>query len=449
MQSRPVSAPHAVPAAALPARTRAAVALGAAVSGLSRRAGRGDGTVIGGRAMLAVDPGALAHLAAGHVSCLVSGTNGKTTTTSLLRAALATLGPVATNLLGANLPTGIATALAAGPVGANAALEVDEAWLGRVVTATEPAVVLLLNLSRDQLDRNNEVRTLASGWRRIFADRPATTVVANADDPLVVWGAGSAARVRWVAAGQPWTADASGCPNCGGRIVFEAVDHPGTATLADAPTEPAVGGEGGWACSACDLRRPHLDVWIDGDDVVTREGRRTRVRLALPGRANRANATMAMTAAVCLGADPDAVADAMATTDEVVGRYRTVEVDGVRARMLLAKNPAGWLEVLDMLRPAPMPVVVAINARIADGRDPSWLWDVPFQRLAGRLVIATGERGRDLAVRLHYAEVEHRFVDDPVAAVGAAVARAQAQSIDEIDVVANYTSFQTLRVRFP
>src|SRR5439155_1441465 len=63
------------------------------------------------------------------------------------------------------------------------------------------------------------------------------------------------------------------------------------------------------------------------------------------------------------------------------------------------------------LRPAPAPVVVGINARIADGRDPSWLWDVPFERLAGRFVVATGERGRDLAVRLHYAEIEHEFVD--------------------------------------
>jgi UDP-N-acetylmuramyl tripeptide synthase len=419
------------------------------MSNLSRRMGRGDGSVIGGRAMLALDPAALGHLAVGHASCLVSGTNGKTTTTSLLRAALSTLGPVTTNLLGANLPTGIATALASGPAGANAALEVDEAWLGRVVAATAPTLVLLLNLSRDQLDRNNEVRTLASGWRKIFAANPSTTVVANADDPLVVWGAGAAGDVRWVGAGQPWTADASGCPSCGGRVVFDAGNHPETASLADAPTEAGVGLDGGWACSSCDLRRPELDVWMDGGTVVTREGRRTAIELALPGRANRANAMMALTAAVHLGADPDAVAAAMAGTDEVVGRYRTVWVEDVRTRMLLAKNPAGWLEVLDVLHPAPMPVVVAINARIADGRDPSWLWDVPFERLAGRLVVATGERGRDLAVRLHYAEVDNRFLADPVVAVTTAVAAARAAGVTEIDVVANYTAFQTLRARLP
>jgi UDP-N-acetylmuramyl tripeptide synthase len=107
-------------------------------------------------------------------------------------------------------------------------------------------------------------------------------------------------------------------------------------------------------------------------------------------------------------------------------------------RLLLAKNPAGWAEALDLIRPAPMPVVVGINARIPDGRDPSWLWDVPFERLRGRLVIATGDRGRDLAVRLRYAEVDHRFVEGYTAAVRAAGAA-------DIDLAANYTSFQDAR----
>jgi UDP-N-acetylmuramyl tripeptide synthase len=425
------SSPRPLPALGttrLPARTRLATSFGGAVGGLSRRLGRGGGSVIGGRAMLALDPGALEHLAVGRRTAVVSGTNGKTTTTSLLHAAMAATGPIATNLLGANLPPGITAALAASPPGATAVLEVDEAWLGRVVTATEPEVALLLNLSRDQLDRNNEVRTLATSWRATFAGRAGTVVVANADDPLVVWGAGAAPRVRWVGAGQPWTADASGCPSCGGRIDF---------------------GAHGWACSTCELRRPALDVLLDGDTVVDSDGTRTPLRLGLPGRANRSNAMMALTAARSLGADRVVVAEAMAATTEVVGRYRRVAVDGVDARLLLAKNPAGWLEVLDVLAPPPVPVVVVINARIADGRDPSWLWDVPFERLRGRLVVATGERGRDLAVRLRYADVQHRFVTDALAAVGAAAAEAKRLGSPGIDIVANYTSFQALRARLP
>lgn len=399
--------------------------------------------MIGGRAILAIDPRALSRLVAGRAVALVSGTNGKTTTTSLLGAALATAGPLTTNVLGANQPPGLAAALAGGPAGGTAALEVDEAWMERVVAATDPEVVLLLNLSRDQLDRNNEVRQLAARWRRTFDGREGTLVVANADDPLVAWSALAARRVCWVGAGQPWTEDAAGCPNCGARVIF------------DPPPAPALGsggvGPGAWHCSGCDLRRPELDLGLEGEDVVTRDGWRRRLDLALPGRANRANAAMALAAARHLGVDPEVALDAMAGATEIVGRYARVAVGDVRARLLLAKNPAGWLEVLDVLRPGPEPVVVAINARIADGRDPSWLWDVPFERLAGRLVIASGERGRDLAVRLHYAEVEHRLVLDPLEAVRAAGEAARALAARpgpvEVDVVGNYTSFQVLRAR--
>lgn len=402
----------------MPARTRVAVGLGSATAEVSRRLGRGSGSVIGGRAILAVDPDALARLAAGRPVALVSGTNGKTTTTSLLATATGTARPVVTNLQGANLPPGLAAAMAAGPPGRMAALEVDEAWLARVVAATRPRAVGLLNLSRDQLDRNNEVRNLANSWRRALEGHPGPVVVANADDPLVVWGAGQAGEVIWVGAGQPWTDDAGGCPSCGGRIGFDGPD--------------------GWACQDCSLARPDLDVTLRGDSVAWPDGTELTLGLQLPGRANRANAAMALTIAGVMGADVSAAASALRSVTEIVGRYAVVRCGSTRARLLLAKNPAGWLEVFDFLRPAPLPVVVAINARIADGRDPSWLWDVPFEKLRGRLVVATGERGRDLAVRLRYAEVEHVLEPDLLRAVAAA-------SSPEVDVVANYTSFQQLR----
>lgn len=429
-----------------------AAAVGRGVAGLSRRLGRGSGSVVGGRVILALDPGALVVLSSRRETALVSATNGKTTTTALLRAALATKGEVVTNLAGANLPPGLAAALAEGPRDATAVLEVDEAWLGRAVEATSPQVVLLLNLSRDQLDRNNEVRKLSASWRTVFDGRQGTTVVANADDPLVVWGASASPDVRWVGAGQPWTADAAGCPRCGARIVWDAESLPDQAETATESSTPGAPGpttgddpnvadvidNPGWSCSACDLRRPPLDVGISGSVVHTMDGFRRSLTLALPGRANRANAAMAMTAARVFGVEPGVALDAMAATDEVVGRYRTVRAGSVEARLLLAKNPAGWLEVLDVLRPAPAPVVVAINSQVADGKDPSWLWDVPFEALQGRRVVASGERCADLAVRLHYAEVDHVVIPDPVQAITAAGAA-------EVDMVGNYTSFQTVR----
>jgi UDP-N-acetylmuramyl tripeptide synthase len=269
------------PAESLPLRTKIASQAGGAVAALSRRLGRGSGSVVGGRAILALDPGALRRLAQHRQVVLVSGTNGKTTTTSLLAAALATAGPVVTNLLGANLPPGLAAALAAAPDTARTAvLEVDEAWLGRVADEVAPEVAVLLNLSRDQLDRNNEVRHLSATWRAVLARSPNIHVVANADDPLVAWAALAASSVTWVGAGQPWTVDAAGCPNCGGRIRFGAE-----------------GAASGWACSACSLQRPALDAWIEDRTVVLRDGSRLALLLSLPGRCNQANALMAMVAA--------------------------------------------------------------------------------------------------------------------------------------------------------
>ncbi|MGH9102511.1 MAG: Mur ligase family protein, partial [Acidimicrobiales bacterium] len=145
-----------------PARTRLAAGAGAAVSRASRALGRGEGTVAGGRVALAIDPGALARLARDRPVALVSGTNGKTTTTRLLAAALQTVGPVLTNAGGANLPTGLVTALWDGPRDARGVLEVDEAWLAAVAADVRPLCMALLNLSRDQLDRVSEVRSLAA-----------------------------------------------------------------------------------------------------------------------------------------------------------------------------------------------------------------------------------------------------------------------------------------------
>jgi lipid II isoglutaminyl synthase (glutamine-hydrolysing) len=429
----------------LPVRTRLAAAVGGGIGALSRATGRGSGSVVGGHAVLAIDPLALERLSAGRQVSLVSGTNGKTTTTKLLACALSSCGQdkVVTNLLGANLPTGLVASLAAGPPRVPAVLEVDEAWLARVAARARPSLLLLLNLSRDQLDRNNEVRQVAQRWRQACEDLSAdATVVANADDPLVAWAAAGARQVTWVGAGLRWKSDASGCPACGGQVVFssdQSADGPRPPTSAASPGASPV--DQGWWCRSCGFSRPALDFWLGPEGslscAVLASGPSFPFDLALPGRCNQGNALMALAGAMALGADGPSALQAMASVRDVSGRYATLEVGAVSARLLLAKNPAGWAEVFDMLRPGPAPVVVAINARTADGRDPSWLWDVPFELLRSRRVVATGERGLDLAVRLHYAEVDHIREPDLVAAL-------QAAGGAEVDVVANYTAFHQL-----
>ena len=401
-----------------PARARAAAWSTVAVGSWSRRLRLGSGSVVGGRVGLLVDPGLLEALGRGRTAALVTGTNGKTTTTRLLVAALGGPEAVATNATGSNLPPGWAGALAATPA-VPAVLEVDEGYLGRAVGALDPRVVLLLNLSRDQLDRVSEVRMVAARFRSALSGF-AGTVVANADDPLVVWAAGTASSVLWVGAGELWRSDAVGCPACDGPVLFDPAGR-------------------GWS-STCGLARPVPAVELEDDELVTPDGGRHALSLALPGRCNRANAVMAAAAAGVLGVGPDAALAAMADVRDVEGRFRTVTAGPVTARLLLAKNPAGWAELLDLLEGGTTPVVVGINARVADGHDPSWLWDVAFERLAGRRVVATGERGRDLAVRLRYAGVAHATVADQLDAL-------TASGSASVEYVGNYTAFQDLRRR--
>jgi UDP-N-acetylmuramyl tripeptide synthase len=418
---------------------------------------------------LAIDSSLLSVLTDGRPVALVSGTNGKTTTTRMLVAALSDGRPasVATNDTGANMPAGHLAALATNSAARAVVLEVDEVYLGRLIDESRPRVVVLLNLSRDQLDRIAEVRMLVDRWRAALAGLApgagrdpgptapmdggagtGTVVVANADDPLVVWAASAAPEVCWVGAGQVWHNDAVGCPSCEGGIEFEA--------------------DGGWACPRCGFERPERYAWLDGTELVTAGGDRLPVAIALPGQFNRANAVMAAVAASLMGRGLDrpapdelpapTLAEALtrlSAVDQVAGRFSSAEWDGHPVRLLLAKNPAGWTAIFDLLeetRSRESPLVLSVNARTADGLDTSWLWDVPFERLAGRSVVVTGDRRLDLSVRLHYAEVACTVVADPPAALAtaAALGRTAAQSGPDpmaIDFVGNYTAFADLRRR--
>lgn len=396
--------------------TRTAVHAGLVTAGLSRRLGLGAGSIIGGRVTLVLDRHALRHLAAGRRVVLVSGTNGKTTTSHLVAAAVRTAGRVAHNAGGSNMADGAVAALAEARDAEYAVLEVDELHLAAVAEAVDPAVVVLLNLTRDQLDRATEVGAIASAVGAALARHPSTVVVANADDPMVVSAAKSATRSVWVAAGASWLGDVTTCPRCGNTLTF---------------TEP------GWHCS-CGLARPTPDWWIEDSKACTADAV-LPLDIRLPGQVNRSNAAMAIVAACAVGVPADQAAAALREVDVVAGRYAVVHRGGQDLRMLLAKNPAGWAGMLSMLE-EPRPLLVIINAREADGRDTSWLWDVPFEQLGSRQVVASGERAADLGVRLSYAGLEHRTVADPLAALKALPA-------GQIDVVANYTAFHQFRRR--
>jgi UDP-N-acetylmuramyl tripeptide synthase len=402
------------PTGRLPFRAKLASSVSRTAAALSRAAGRGDGSVIGGWIGLKIDPDLLAHLAQGRRIALVSGTNGKTTTTRLTAAAMGVLGDVATNSLGANMPTGHTSALARAGHTPYAVLETDEHYLPQVMTATTPHAVALLNLSRDQLDRAKEVAMMAALWRDAIAGLDSH-IVANADDPMVVWAARSATNLTWVASGQRWHDDSWVCPECGSHI--ERVP-------------------GDWFCTGCDLRRPDPQWTVSEHGVVAPDGAVYPVQLQLPGRVNRANAATALAVAAQFGVHPGDAAPRLAQVASIAGRYATVERGGRTIRLLLAKNPAGWLEAFDMAEPAP--TLLSINARDPDGFDTSWLYDVDFSPLRGRQVLITGDRAMDLAVRLQVNEVD--FIHVP------SFRRALATvPPGRLEVIANYTAFQDIR----
>ena len=391
---------------------------------VSRALGLGTGATIGGRVGLLVDPSLLGALGKGRRVALVTGTNGKTTTTRLLVEALGGPRAVASSGSGANMPAGLVSALANSPARADAVLEVDERYLETAAPVLQPAVVVLTNLSRDQLDRMSEVRMVAARWRRALEGLD-TTVVANADDPLVAYAAGAARHVVWVAAGSLWHEDAYHCPACDSRITFEGACRSQSVAA--------------WHCT-CGFARPTPDASVVGEDLVLADGTVHRIDLSVPGRFNRANAAMAALAAVALGIPvPEALAAARRVT-EVAGRFAVVRHRGRTVRLLLAKNPAGWTELLGLVEPDQVPLVIGINARSADGHDPSWLWDVPFERLGDRFVVATGDRRLDLAVRLRHAGARHVVEADPLRAVELA-------GEGRVDYIGNYTAFQVMRRR--
>ncbi|MCV7198728.1 Mur ligase family protein [Mycobacterium angelicum] len=399
------------------ARARLALAAGASARWASRVTGRGAGAMIGGLVAMTLDRSVLRQLGVGRRTVIVTGTNGKSTTTRMTAAALGTLGPVATNAEGANMDAGLVAALAADRKATLAALEVDEMHVPHVSDAVQPSVIVLLNLSRDQLDRVGEINVIERTLRAGLARHPTAVVVANCDDVLMTSAAYDSPNVVWVAAGGSWSNDSVSCPRSGEVIVRE---------------------QGHWYSTGADFKRPSPHWWFDDDTLYGPDGLALPMRLALPGEVNRGNAAQAVAAAVALGADPAPAVVAVAQVDEVAGRYRTVRLGPHEARILLAKNPAGWQEALSMVDKHAAGVVISVNGQVPDGEDLSWLWDVRFEHFEQTAVVAAGERGTDLAVRLGYAGVEHTLVHDTVAAIASCPP-------GRVEVVANYTAFLQLQ----
>lgn len=399
--------------------------LARAVGALSRFSGRGGGTTLPGRLLLRMAPDAIPRLGAGlrTGSMVVSATNGKTTTAGMIATAMRAVGrrPVH-NRAGSNMPWGVATALLE-QHGDEGLFEVDEGWLPRIAADLDPRLIVLGNLFRDQLDRYGELERLADEWAALVAERIGTTEFAIcADDPLIadLGRDDDLARrpgVTYFGIDDPSQAlpqlqhafDAKHCRRCGSPYTY---------------ARAFVGHLGHYSCPNCGADRPPPDVaatairldGMRGSDLVVRTpAGEIGLRLPLPGLYNVYNALAALTAALRLEIPLEPAARALETMQAVFGRVETIDVRGTAVFILLIKNPAGANEVLRTLlleageqdAPGELDLWIALNDRIADGRDISWVWDADFELLAPhvRRVVCAGTRAPEMGVRLKYAGI--------------------------------------------
>jgi UDP-N-acetylmuramyl tripeptide synthase len=391
---------------------------------LSQLLRRGGGGALPGLMAERLDPHLSGKLAAGLSGgvIVVTGTNGKTTTTKLIAEFLASHGvKVVTNSSGSNLKRGITSALIAaadmkGNMPATVGLfEVDEASLRRVAPEVKPTHIVVTNLFRDQLDRYGELDATA----RLIGEGIAATnaeVYLNADDPLVASLAKYAKNPKRVhffgiegvpvsaTASHETASDSDRCPVCHSRLEFSRIFY---------------GHVGHYRCPKGDFARPVPEVVITNVVEANRAGsrfvlaiagKRTEFNFPLPGTYNLYNALAALSLGNGFGINTEAMRLRLEATKAAFGRVEKVEIEGRTLCLLLIKNPAGFTQVLQtfLIGREAVRAMFVINDLDADGRDVSWLWDVPIEALAGHnsTIYTGGIRGADMAVRLHYAGVE-------------------------------------------
>lgn len=348
---------------------------------------------------------------------LIAGTNGKTTTSLLLRTMLENKGcRVAHNATGANLENGLMTTLLEntnliGQLNADyAILEVDENVVPKVLQPIQPKVILGLNLFRDQLDRYGEVDTISQRWKIAIASLPPETViVANADDPTLSYmGQQLSQNVLFFGLSEPeqyldeipHAVDSIYCPSCGHPLDYQGV---------------YLSHLGDYNCPSCGFHKGQLAVNSNDYPQI------------LIGLYNKYNTLAAVLAAQQLGVDEATIRDTITNFQAAFGRAEELEVKGKHVRILLSKNPVGMNETIRAVNQArgkrqeargkkaeiegeipfpASPVLLVLNDRIPDGTDVSWIWDVDTEKLVeqGGTLVVSGDRVYDMALRLRYSQ---------------------------------------------
>ena len=401
-------------------RVSAAQALGAAATWGLRNVFKRSAGNFPGKLGLKVDPQLIAHLRSRiRTGCIVVvGTNGKTTVSNMI-ADIIEAGDrtVVCNRDGANLDSGIATALLQTDVVNWGVIESDELWLAHTLPQLRASYVVLLNLFRDQLDRCGEIDRVQGAIIEALNGSPDSMLIYNADDPQCAFVAASVENPT-LAFGigedlhlpQNTVSDAHMCQKCEGMLEYSYRQY---------------GQLGSYRCTQCDFKRPPLDYVVTNVDI--QEGQ-TSFRLTGPtgepwnlvtsfsGAYMVYNVAAAAIAAQMAGNKEAVVQSALNRFHPENGRLQSLKVGGRQVLLNLAKNPTGFNQNLKLVTQGEGPRAVAffINDKEADGHDVSWLWDIDFEELASRddlLVFAGGIRARDMQVRLKYAGIKAQIVE--------------------------------------
>ncbi len=407
-----------------------------------------------GKIALYVDPRIIANTVgkAREGSIVVVGTNGKTTVTNLLADAFEAAGKrVICNRTGANLDSGVATALLHADAADIGVFESDELWLAKSAPQLAPRYIILLNLFRDQLDRVGEIDRIQDSIVGACKATPSATLVYNADDPLC---ASIAERVDnpTLAFGvegdmglsQNTVVDAQMCQRCSSMMEYEYRQY---------------GQLGEYRCPSCGFARP-ARFWSASQVKLDAEGLSFSVSSSDAGagepfeiRAPFSGAYMVYNLlAVAVGArlggvEPAAIQKAIDEFDPQNGRLQRFSVQGRSVLLNLAKNPTGFNQNIKIILQDKGPKTVAffINDKEADGHDVSWLWDIDFEELAGHRnlrALAGGIRANDMQVRLKYSGVE---ADLAVDAADVLAKSAGDERGGRVYLIANYTALPALR----
>lgn len=411
------------------------------------------GSSFPGQLALKIDPNVLEELARDYEIIVVTGTNGKTLTTSLIVNILKQeYGEILTNPTGANLQQGIVATFLSAPKNKGgkkfAVLEIDEATLKNVTKYITPDVFVFTNIFRDQLDRYGEIYTTYQLLVDGAKNAPQATIIANGDSPIFnsvslanpkkFYGFNHLPDSEMLA---DENTDGVLCPHCHNILHYKMITY---------------ANQGNYYCPTCDFKRPDLDYQLTNLVNITDHSAQFVIDgeeygIEVGGMYNIYNALAAVAVAEYYGIAPEKIRQGLAYNEKVFGRQEVIHVGDKDCTIMLVKNPVGLNQVLDTIRLAPQPfgLVSVLNDNYADGIDVSWIWDGHYEELAKMdipEVITSGKRVKDMTLRLKVAGLEDRIkVQEDASKL---VEEIEQMSSSHIYILATYTAMLDLRKEF-